>query len=85
MNKYTKAYKRIIDILVVFANQSNFLETTDVLKELVDKETPEDVKNIDFEPVVGGINCCPVCGLELGDSRCNYCSFCGQRIKWDEC
>ena len=71
-------------------------QCTDVLQELVDKETPMQVEKVisDYDINIGNLTIrkgtmviqkCPKCGeiiMEVNNK--NYCGNCGQAIDWSE-
>lgn len=56
------------------------------LKEAVEKQIPKKPKNeyTDNLDITTKIPVCPVCGNQSIDETNEYCSDCGQRLKWGD-
>lgn len=93
MNKHQEALDEIYSLALpcqeeTYKHRSEYLrERYDLLKRLIDKETPMKVENIDlyiddYENYGGD---CPKCGYPVNEKRePNYCGECGQAIDWSD-
>lgn len=95
-NKYQEALDNAISDIEYCYNDSfeevpeKRLKEVELLQQLVDKETPEDVEYIstvgdsDGYPVYDTA-ICPSCGREFEvecEEHYDYCPNCGQKLKW---
>ena len=98
MNKYKDAltYLRSSALVTDHKQKEKVNQCTDVLQELVDKETPMQVEKVisDSDITIGKITIrkgttviqkCPKCGgIIMKVHNKNYCGNCGQAICWGE-
>ena len=92
MNKYQKAFDFINSGNVTAWGKENyepFLETKEILKELVNKATPKKPRKETF--ITGkSAYLCPTCqyalssGKEYVSPTLRYCECCGQALDWSE-
>lgn len=92
MNKYIEA----LDFVKKHLDSKQDIEKIEVLKELVDKETPKKPHEKYYQIICGvddTMNCidyhCPNCGKKVVSDIVNYkeyrhCYHCGQAIDWSD-
>lgn len=92
MNKYIEA----LDFVKKHLDSKQDIEKIEVLKELVDKETPKKPHEKYYQIICGvddTMNCidyhCPSCGKKVVSDIVNYkeyryCYHCGQAIDWSD-
>ena len=54
------------------------------LKEAVEKQIPKKPLKSDREIRYCEVFNCPICGFEFSGRVIDYCSRCGQRLKWGD-
>ena len=90
MNKYQEALNKLKNLGDKDLYNEYYLEWTNVLQELVDKETPMKPK---IEQQHDYVEChyvcsyeiclCPKCEVKISYAD-EYCSKCGQKLDWEE-
>ena len=80
MNKYQKAYKKILKGYSQSKDTHNLSDDLDTLQELVERATPKKV--IDWDRVKGDFPTCPNCQQVIVNDCYNpkYCEDCGQAL-----
>ena len=98
MNKYQKAIEVIDTLLHLMCGEERedgykpameeMSKSMDLLKELVDKETPKKPIDIEFGPCGDLMLCCPNCHNGVvpsptyhGNRYYSRCPFCGQKLE----
>lgn len=98
MNEYQKAIEVIDTLLHLMCGEERedgykptmeeMSNSMDLLKELVDKETPKKPIDIEFGPCGDLMLCCPTCEHGVvpipsyhGNKYYPRCPFCGQKLK----
>lgn len=83
MNKYQEALTLLFCTSQSLPEQKVY-ESKKVLQELVDKETPAIIIEIDSDdPCYLGIDCyCPKCRETVYEEDNVYCHKCGQKLNW---
>lgn len=98
MNKYQKAIEVIDTLLHLMCGEERedgykptmeeMSNSMDLLKELVDKETPKKPVDIEFGPCGDLMLCCPNCHNGVvpsptyhGNRYYSRCPFCGQKLE----
>ena len=57
----------------------------DIIEDAIELlKEQEPVKSKKYKGFGGHINYICECGNRLIDDGCNYCSYCGKKVKWDE-
>lgn len=101
MNKYQKAIEVIDTLLHLMCGEERedgykptmeeMSNSMDLLKELVDKETPKKPIDIEFGPCFDLMLCCPTCKHGVvpiptyhGNRYYPRCLFCGQLLKGED-
>lgn len=101
MNKYQKAIEVIDTLLHLMCGEERedgykptmeeMSNSMDLLKELVDKETPKKPVDIEFCPCGDLMLCCPNCHNGVvpsptyhGNRYYSRCPFCGQLLEGEE-
>ena len=85
MNKYEEAF-HVVSMGDSFPGaEEQFEKGLEVLRELVEKETPKKPRPV-FLPMAYIPHKCPVCWSPVNyrKEKFNYCPKCGQRIDWNE-
>jgi PHP family Zn ribbon phosphoesterase len=95
MNKYQKHYnmlKTLFENISMFITndkgdklfiEENVFKSFDVLKELVEKETPKKVNYETYYEEYYTYEYCPNCHMDYDlYEYLKYCPNCGQRLKW---
>lgn len=69
-------------------NKENYLKDKQIIKELVDKETPKKIDMIRYKKYdgydIGICKCGAIIDISLNDDEINYCHKCGQKLDWSE-
>lgn len=98
MNKYQEALDKIVksccpncdtegckDCSIEKICNATAKDWVDTLQELLDKETPKEIK-LRYEDTIHettvSIPCCPCCKSDLEYDEQKYCHECGQKIEW---
>lgn len=89
MSKYQEALNKLDNIGEKDLYNERYVEWVNVLKELVEKETPMKPK---IEQQHDYVEChyvcsyeiclCPKCGVKISYAD-EYCSRCGQKLNWE--
>ena len=90
MNKYDKAFLKIIEIfnniqLGDIYSPKEFSENITIIREIIKKEQPKKLIKYPFSKEWH----CPTCGTGNGEyegtvGTHNYCHYCGQKLEWED-
>ena len=65
----------------IVQNVEDLNNAYDVAINALEKQNP---KKPTKDYVVPELDFCPICGVEVNVTDCNYCYYCGQRIDWSD-
>ena len=100
MNRYQEALNTIGDTLTYYMvgedlaslhSVNEICDSMDMLREIVNKETPKKPIDVEFGPCGDLMLCCPTCKHGVvpipthhGNKYYPRCPFCGQKLKGDD-